>query len=66
MILSEPLARGSFIMDFQQAEQVLLENGWHFYYNKMLSGRCYDNPEGVEVFLSEKEVIAEAEAISNS
>ena len=53
-------------MDFQQAEQVLLENGWHFYYNKMLSGRCYDNPEGVEVFLSEKEVIAEAEAISNS
>ena len=66
MILPEPLFRGSFIMNFQQAEQVLFENGWRYYYNKMLSGRSYDDPNGVEVFLSEKEVIQLAEEISNS
>lgn len=44
-------------MNFQEAEQLLLDSGYQYYYNKMLSGRCYDTPEGEEVFLTESEVI---------
>ena len=44
-------------MDLSEAEKVLRDHGYRFYYAKMLSGRSYDDPEGNEVFLSSQDVL---------
>ena len=52
-------------MDFQTAEQILLENGYKFFYEKIVSGRSYDDPDGNEVMLTNSEVITLAEKITS-
>jgi len=52
-------------MNFQIAEAVLREHGYKFFYCRMLSGRCYEDPDGTEVFLSESEVIQLAEELKD-
>ena len=50
-------------MDFTDAVALLVEQGYRYYGRRMLSGYDFDTPSGEQLYLTEEEVVLQAEKL---
>ena len=53
-------------MEFTEAVSLLVEQGYTYYGQRMLSGCDFDTPSGEQLYLTREEVLLRAERITKS